>query len=322
MDNILVSIIVPVYGTEAYLPECINSLCNQSHSHIEIILVDDQSPDRCPEICDFYANQDNRIKVIHQKNKGVSGARNAGLDLSTGEYIVFVDSDDELCPHAVEQLLQDAVLWDADIVSATHKNVDGSGNIICDNEDGKCEVFRDDVPMLLSLQGKRNTESVWAKLFRREFIKDIRFVEGKNINEDGFFMFECFVRYPVLVQHNISVYKYFIRQSSCSRQKFSDKYLAMFYFMDRKKEYIKENYPQYIDQAYNMEIRTFLFFLDVLCNDKGSKNNSLQKQCIKRVRELRKYHIPINKHHKQLEWIAVCGLYPIYKMLVQMKYYR
>lgn len=322
MDNILVSIIVPVYGTEAYLPECINSLCNQSHSNIEIILVDDQSPDRCPEICDFYANQDNRIKVIHQKNKGVSGARNAGLDLSTGEYIVFVDSDDELCPHAVEQLLQDAVLWDADIVSATYKNVDGSGNIIRDNEDGKCEVFRDDVPMLLSLQGKRNTESVWAKLFRREFIKDIRFVEGKNINEDGFFMFECFVRYPVLVQHNISIYKYFIRQSSCSRQKFSDKYLAMFYFMERKKEYIKENYPQYIDQAYNMEIRTYLFFLDVLCNDKGSKNNSLQKQCIKRVRELRKYHIPINKHHKQLEWIVVCGLYPIYKMLVQMKYYR
>ena len=320
--NILVSIIVPVYGTENYLPSCIDSLCRQTYSNIEIILVDDESPDKCPAICDSYAKQDNRIKVIHQKNAGVSGARNAGMDLATGEYLVFVDSDDGLYPHAVEQLLQDAVFYGADIVSAVPKIVDGQGNIIRDNEDGKCDIFRDDATILLSLQGNRNTDAVWAKLFRWEFIKDIRFEEGKNINEDGFFMFQCFVRRPVLVQHNVAVYKYSIRQNSCSRQKFSDKYLSMFYFMDRKKEYIEAHYPQYLDQAYNMEVRTLLYFLDILCNDKGSKNKSLQNQCIKRVRELRKYHIPINKHHKQLEWIVVLGLYPTYKILIQTKYYR
>ena len=269
VDKILVSIIVPVYGTEKYLPACIESLCNQTHTFIQIILVDDQSPDKCPQICDLYASKDSRINVIHQKNTGVSGARNAGLDVATGEYIVFVDSDDELCPRAVEQLLQDAVVWSADIVSATNKLLDESGNIIRDNGDGHFEIFQDDIPMLLSLQGKRNTDSVWAKLFRREFVKGIRFEEGKNINEDGFFMFECFVRKPILVQHNIAVYKYFVRHNSCSRQKFSDKYFSMFYFMERKKEYIKEHYPQYLEQAYNMEIRTFLFFLDILCNDKG-----------------------------------------------------
>ena len=322
VDNILVSIIVPVYGTEEYLSDCINSLCNQSHSCIEIILVDDQSPDRCPEICDTYAKQDSRIKVIHQKNKGVSSARNTGLDLATGDYIVFVDSDDELYSQAIEQLLQDAVFYEADIVSAVHSLVDGQGNIIRDNGDGVCEVFRDDEAILLSLKGNINTNSVWAKIFRSEFIKDIRFEEGKNINEDGYFMFQCFVRRPVLVQHNVAVYKYSIRQNSCSRQKYSDKYLSMFYFMDRKKEYIKAHYPQYIDQAYNMEIRTLLFFLDILCSDTESKNKSLQNQCIKRVRELRKYHIPINKHHKQLEWIVVSGLYPIYKILIRIKYYR
>lgn len=322
VDNILVSIIVPVYGTEEYLSDCINSLCNQSHSCIEFILVDDQSPDRCPEICDTYAKQDSRIKVIHQKNKGVSGARNTGLDLATGDYIVFVDSDDELYSQAIEQLLQDAVFYEADIVSAVHSLVDGQGNIIRDNGDGVCEVFRDDEAILLSLKGNINTNSVWAKIFRSEFIKDIRFEEGKNINEDGYFMFQCFVRRPVLVQHNVAVYKYSIRQNSCSRQKYSDKYLSMFYFMDRKKEYIKAHYPQYIDQAYNMEIRTLLFFLDILCSDTESKNKSLQNQCIKRVRELRKYHIPINKHHKQLEWIVVSGLYPIYKILIRIKYYR
>lgn len=322
VDEILVSIIVPVYGTEEYLPACIESLCKQTHTCIQIILIDDQSPDKCPQICDYYASKDSRIKVIHQKNMGVSGARNTGLDLATGEYIVFVDSDDELCPHAVEQLLQDAVFWEADIVSAVPKIVDKQGNVIRDNADGKYEVFRDDATLLLSLQGNKNTDSVWAKLFRWRFIEDIRFEEGKNINEDGFFMFQCFSRKPVLVQHNIAVYKYFIRQNSCSRQKFSDKYLSIFYFMDRKKEYIEEHYPQYFDQIYNMEVRTHLYFLEILCNDKGTTNRSLQNQCIKKVRELRKYHVPINKHHKQLERIVTWGLYPVYKKLVQIKYYK
>lgn len=322
MDKISVSIIVPVYGTEEYLPACIESLCNQTHTFIQIILVDDQSPDRCPQICDSYADKDPRIKVIHQKNTGVSGARNAGMDLATGEYIAFVDSDDELYPHAVEQLLQDAIFFGADIVSAVPKIVDEHENIIHDNEDGKCDIFRDDATMLLSLQGNRNTDAVWAKLFRWEFIKDIRFEEGKNINEDGFFMFQCFVRRPVLVQHNVAVYKYSVRQNSCSRQKFSDKYLSMFYFMERKKKYIKDHYPQYLDQAYNMEVRTLLYFLDVLCRDRETKNKKLQIECIQTIRKLRKYHKPIHKHHKQLAWIVINGLYPIYKILIWFKYYR
>ena len=116
--NPLVSIIVPVYGTEAYLPACIDSIRNQSYQNLQVILVDDQSPDRCPEICDSYAQKDLRIQVIHQKNTGVSGARNTGLQHVTGEYILFVDSDDELFPNAVEILLHDAQEYGADIASA------------------------------------------------------------------------------------------------------------------------------------------------------------------------------------------------------------
>lgn len=90
----LISIIVPVYKVEKYLRRCIQSIICQTYSNIEIILVDDGSPDRCPEICDEYASKDERIKVIHQENKGVSAARNAGLDAAKGEYVAFVDSDD------------------------------------------------------------------------------------------------------------------------------------------------------------------------------------------------------------------------------------
>lgn len=321
--DIWVSIIVPVYGTEAYLSACIDSLCKQTYPHIQIILVDDQSPDGCPAICDAYAKKDPRIQVIHQTNKGVSGARNTGMRVATGEYIMFVDSDDKLEPEAIEILLQDAVTYDADIVSSTAKMVDEEGTVICHCEDGAITLFREDESLLLSLQGEQSTEAVWAKLFRKDFLKEIRFEEGKNINEDGFFLFQCYVKQPIVAQHNVAIYQYNIRQNSCSRQVFSEKYLAMLYFMERKKEYLAIHYPQYADQTRNMEVRTLLSFLDVLCSAKGTKKNKeLQKQSIQAVRQLRQYHKPMNRHHKQLIWIVVHGLYPIYKILIRLKYYQ
>ena len=242
-SDILVSIIVPVYGTEAYLPACIESICNQTYKNIQIILVDDQSPDRCPELCDEYAQRDSRILVIHQKNKGVSGARNTGLNYALGEYIMFVDSDDELFPSATELLIQDAQKYGADIVSAT-KRVKKRNLFTNTGEDGICTVWREEETLLRSLNGDGNTNSACAKLFRADMIQNIRFVEGHNINEDGFFLFQCFLKKPVFVQHNVAIYQYNTRPGSGSRQAFSDKYLSMLYFCERKKEIISAKYPQ------------------------------------------------------------------------------
>lgn len=320
--NALVSIIVPIYGTEAYLNNCIDSLCDQTYKNLQIILVDDQSPDKCPEICDAYAQKDNRITVIHQKNKGVSGARNTGLTYASGEYVMFVDSDDELYPEAVESLLYDSCEYGADIVSATKKVVDEKGNVLSAYEDGCFTVYKEMEAFLLSLVGDRNTNSACAKLFRASFIDGIFFEEGKNINEDGFFVFQCYLKKPVLVQHNTSVYQYNTRGESCSRQVFSDKYFSMLYFCDRKKKLVEQICPQYTEQAYNMEVRTHLQFLQVLCrtNDKRYKNT--HKESVKIVRKLYKYHRPINEHHKKLAWIVAHGLYPLYKFAVRLKYHR
>jgi glycosyltransferase involved in cell wall biosynthesis len=316
-----VSIIVPVYGTEDYLPACIESLQKQTYPHIEIILVDDQSPDTCPAICDAYAQKDERIRVIHQRNTGVSGARNAGLDAATGDFIAFVDSDDELYPNAVEALIRDVSDYGADVVSALKHAVDKDGNAHCSHEDGEITVYRGEEPLLLSLAGDRNTNSACAKLFKADFIREIRFEVGKNIHEDGFFLFRCYCRKPVLVQHNIGVYRYNTREDSGSRQAFSDKYLAMLYYCDRKKELIAEQYPQYADQLKNMEARTNLLFLQVLCRTADKKYNDLQKQCIRTVRKLKKYHRPINSHLKKLEWIVSLGLFPLYKGVIRRKYH-
>jgi glycosyltransferase involved in cell wall biosynthesis len=318
----LVSIIVPVYGTEAYLPTCIESIRNQTHTNTQIILVDDQSPDRCPEICDYYAQKDPRICVIHQKNTGVSGARNTGLHHADGEYTMFVDSDDELYPDAVEVLLQDASRYNADIVSANIKTVFPQGHVSSVGEGGEYILFRDEETILLSLKGDQSTTSACAKLYKSMFIKDIYFDVGKDVNEDGFFLFQCYIRKPLLVQHNILVYQCNVRHQSNSRQPFSDHYLSMLHFCDRKKKLVASHYPQFTDQVHNMEVRTNLQLLNVLCSTTEEKYEPLQRQCVNTVRRLAKYHKPINEYHRLLTWIVVLGLYPLYKWIVRLKYYR
>lgn len=320
--NAVVSVIVPIYGTEAYLPACIESIQGQSYSDIQIVLVDDQSPDKCAEICDRYAEQDPRIVVIHQENRGVSGARNTGIRYATGDYIMFVDSDDALYNNAVSILLDDASKHSADIVSATKKLVDENGKVIKACDDGACFVYKDDTPLQLSLDGDANTNSACAKLFKASFIKNICFEEGKHVNEDGFFIFQCCVKRPILVQHNVPVYQYNVREGSGSRQSFSDKHLAMLYFCNLKKEMVERSHPQYIEQAYNMEVRTHLQFLDVLCRTDDKKYKDIYKASVEKVRKLYSYHKPINGHYKKLAWIVVHGLYPLYKKAIRFKYYR
>lgn len=319
--NPLVSIVVPVYGTEQYLSKCVGSILAQTYSHIEIILVDDQSPDNCPKICDSFAERDSRVTVIHQENKGVSGARNAGMRCASGEYIMFVDSDDELYPDAVRLLLEDVEAYGADIVSAVKDVVLGDNSIKKISDDSTPVVYKGDEPLLLSLSGDRNTNSACAKLFCKRKIDGIFFEEGKSVNEDGFFVFQCYLRRPVLVQHNISVYRYNYREGSGSKQAFSDAYLAMLFFCEQKKKLVAAQLPQYINQAHNMEVRTGLQFLDLLCRTGDKKYKKLQSDCIKTVKKFYRYHRPVNSHHRSLARIVKCGLYPVYKIAFRLKYH-
>jgi len=227
-----------------------------------------------------------------------------------------------LYPNAVEILLQDAQEYDADVVSALKRAVDGNGRFYDAEEDGVCTVYDGERPILLSLEGGCNTDSACAKLYRSSFIQGICFEEGKNINEDGFFVFQCYVKKPILVQWNTVIYRCNIRQGSGSRQMFSDKYLSMLYFLERKKEYLTVYYPQYESQTNNMDVRTNLYFLDVLCRSTERKYRKLQSSCVRTVRKLYAYHQPIHRHHRQLAWIVAHGFYPIYKMLIRLKYYR
>lgn len=322
MNNAKVSIIVPIYNSAAYLPACIESIMNQTYKNIEILLVDDGSTDSSLEICMKYSDVDNRIHVIHQENKGVSSARNNGLDNVSGEFFSFVDSDDELKENAIELLMNDILENDADMASAVLSMVAANGAITSIYENHLLTVYSGTDMVRLSLEGDRQTNSACAKLFKYDFFKDVRFVDGKSINEDGFYLFQCYALKPTVVQHNESIYLYHVREGSNSRNEFSDKYFDMLYFCDRKKEIVMKSFPEFSDKLIIMEVSVNLFFLEVLCRTKDKKYLEAQKNSIKLVKKFYRQFNCINKHERQMAWIVAHGLYPVYKAAVYSKYYR
>ena len=125
----LATIILPIYKVEKYLDRCLNSVVSQTYKNLEIILVDDSSPDRCPQMCEDWEKKDSRIKVIHKENAGLGMARNTGIEHATGEYVFFFDSDDYVALDTVEKVFQVAERTGAELIMYGHKDVDGNGNI-------------------------------------------------------------------------------------------------------------------------------------------------------------------------------------------------
>lgn len=320
MNDLLVSIIIPVYNSEKYLRQCIDSCLKQTYENIEIILIDDGSIDSSLRICQEYANKDNRVKVMHQNNSGVSSARNKGLQKASGEYVFFLDSDDEICQNSIEFLVSDIKKYKADIVSAVYSTVDYLGNEHCRYNDGQIKIYTGQEPLIQSLKYDRQTNSAWAKLFSKDILQGVLFEEGRHIHEDGYFIFQCYAKKPKLVQHNEIVYKYYRRESSSTRGEFSEKYFDMIYFSDLKMKFIQNNHPTLIELAKDMEVSTNLFLLEVLCRDVDDVYKDETKKSISIIRRRYFKYKTINKHERKMATIVAFGLYPIYKNLFIAKY--
>ena len=215
----LISVIVPIYQVEAYLEECLDSILNQTYRQLEIILIDDGSPDRCGEICDRYASRDSRIQVIHQTNQGLSAARNVGMDMATGEYISFIDSDDYIVPQYYEKMLEGFKQYpDAPIIAClVYQDKDGQITRLSPNWHTTEPVFHSSLTFCEECLLGKMTVAVWNKLFRAELLKDIRFRVGR-IFEDSLFMHDLspiLKQYPgdvVVIPHYLNYYR--IRQGS------------------------------------------------------------------------------------------------------------
>lgn len=243
MDMPQISVIVPVYKVEAYLDKCIQSIVDQTYRNLEIILVDDGSPDRCGEMCDAWAVKDSRIKVIHKKNGGLSDARNAGMAVATGEYMGFIDSDDYIAPDMYRLLLE-------------RMDADSSDIAACGVE----MVFEDETPrrMLTPLGSAVLTgteilasiireyplkQPVWYKLYKTELIRDIPFAVGKY-HEDVFWSWQAVARAQRVSVFDTPCYYYLQRGSSIMGAGFSLKRLDALEAKCLRQDHLQDRVPE------------------------------------------------------------------------------
>ena len=190
MNAAKVSIIVPVYKVERYLDKCISSIVNQTYTNLEIILVDDGSPDQCPQMCDAWAEKDARIRVIHKKNGGLSDARNAGMAVATGELMTFVDSDDWITPDLYTHLYRRLTEDHSDISACGVQMVweDGTPPRILTRMGN--HVLSKEEAMQAIIEESWLKQPVWYKLYKTNLIKDILFPVGKY-HEDVFWSYQA-----------------------------------------------------------------------------------------------------------------------------------
>lgn len=226
MDKCRLSIIVPVYNAEEYLDRCLVSIVEQSFSSYEVILVDDGSTDSSPMICDRYSGCDPRFRTIHKKNGGVSSARNAGLDLAKGEYVMFVDSDDSLLPDSLEAMFENVT--DEDFAVGGY-NVYIAGVPGREVLPGRNRSYRgEDMNAFYAANIRKNCEMLdapWSKMFRRKSVGDLRFCEDLSYAEDKLFVFSFLARCSSACTCSFPVYAYHLRSGSLGSDIVSDRHL-------------------------------------------------------------------------------------------------
>lgn len=263
MDKHRISIIIPVYNAEEYLDRCLESVFEQSFTSYEVILVDDGSTDSSPLICDRYSATDPRFRTVHKKNGGVSSARNAGIDLAKGEYLMFLDSDDALLPDALERMMENVA--GEDMVLGGYASFIGG---VPEKEVlpvKTCSYKGGDMPLFFDENIRKNCEMLdapWAKMLRRKTIGDLRFCEDLSYAEDKLFIFHFLASCTSVHTCSVPVYAYHLRPGSLGSDKVSDRHLIQLRRFipeySQVLENLKERYP------VSEKLRS-LYHNDVIC---------------------------------------------------------
>lgn len=241
--------IVPVYRVEEYLDRCVQSVLAQTFADFELILIDDGSPDRCPAMCDSWAERDSRIRVLHKENGGLSSARNAGLEICRGSYVCFADSDDWLEPNMLEylyRLLQEHP--EAQIAQCRELVSRGQGEPLTQpTEEIRVLDKKQMLDSFFRIHGEPSNNGVWNKLFTREVLEGFSFVI--TLNEDVEASFDFCQRAEHMVVSNQYLYHYFVNQSGITRSSFCHKDLDYLAVWDRILGRTAAECPEYVRYA-------------------------------------------------------------------------
>ncbi len=251
----MISVIVPVYKVEAYLPRCVDSILSQTYSDFELILVDDGSPDNCGTICDEYAEKDSRVTVIHQENGGLSAARNAGIDYALkieSEWITFIDSDDWIHPDYLCRLYNAASSGNVRIAVCRFQRTDGNGD---SREEIEGAAFYERTPESLWCEDRVTATIACAKLFAIELYSDIRYPIGK-LHEDEFTTYKLLFACEKIAVTDAKMYYYFQNPTGIMKSKWTPKRLAQPYAFQEQASFFHDNH---YDSAWETSERACLF---------------------------------------------------------------
>ena len=302
-----ISVIIPVYNMEKYLCRCVDSILRQSYGVYEIILVDDGSKDSSPALCDNYANKYSKIKVIHKANGGLSSARNAGLDLASGEYISFIDSDDFIAEDMYEVMLSatngqtDTIVctvseryWDnGDMTSGSVLHKDACTTTVC-------EYVRE---LMLHV----GDSSVCTKLFPRNMIGEVRFEEGR-LNEDFLFMLSLTPRIGEICYTGKVGYYYFVRAGSISNG-YGKAIADMVGNSITAKSFIYKNYPQYKEEANRFALYQHMGYLLSVPAHLRNRENLQYYEAVRYIRKNYLFAGVRNQYLKPKEKVLLFALF-------------
>lgn len=275
MNNNLISVIVPVYNLENYIERCLKSIQNQTYSNIEIIVVDDGSIDDSWNVINRIAKEDNRIIPVHKENGGVSSARMLGLDNANGEWIGFVDGDDEIEEDMYEVLINNAFECNADISHCGYKMIFNDGRITS-FYDTKVKKIQDNITGVIDLlEGDLIEPGLWNKLYKKSLFEDIELDTNIKINEDLLLNYYLFKNSQLSIFEDLTKYHYLIRDNSASRSKLND---YKIYDPIRVKEVILNDADdEYKSTAQKVFLRTLIYVYNSLIINEGDFVNDKKK---------------------------------------------
>ena len=288
-----VSIIVPIFNVEQWLDECVQSIVMQTYKNIEIVLVDDGSTDNSGNICEEWKVKDKRVVVVHKKNGGLSSARNAGLDVCTGDYVNFVDSDDYIHPDAINYMLKNMKEKKVPIVRCAMNKIINGKCIESKDIDEEKIYYRNDLLEGFYYYKEGLCGSVCDKLFKAEIFESLRFPEGLN-SEDYYALFNAYLNADMMFYNNKCFYNYRIRENSiCTPQVITPHTFDKIKISDKIREITEKEVPQKMADAEAFQILSrFFVYSEIVYRD---ENNPEKNEWIA---ELKKYKRLILKNKK------------------------
>ncbi len=310
----LVSIILPIYKVESYLERCIESVRRQTYQNIEIILVDDGSPDNCGRICDSYAKQDERIIVIHKENGGLSDARNVGIQKATGKYITLVDSDDYIEEDYVEFLYKLIQENNAQISICSHTVLYENGTIL-PKSTHENSVLDAKTVLERILYDEGIDLSAWAKMYDKKLFEKVQYPKGR-LFEDAATTYLLIDQCSKIAIGSESKYRYMIRNNSITSADFSPKKMQLITSTKEMSDYVKEKYPDLKNAANRRLMYAYLSTLSQLANCK-KRYPKEEKEIVEYIRKNGNAVLK-DKRAKKRDKFGIIALkfgFPIYRII-------